>query len=204
VFETSIIIFFDKYFKIKHLFGLKKDGSEVPIEIGLNPLQIDEKIFVLASIIDITERKNEQARLSLVVEASSVAMLLANQEHEIVFANAQCATLFGYSKQEMMGAHINLLIPERFHAKHDDQTKNFMQNPHGRPMESNQEFFGRKKDGTEIPLDISLSPIKTDQGFFVAASMVDVTERKRKRFDEFKNYTINKFQMAAYYDGQNK
>ena len=86
----------------RDLYGRRKDGTEVPIEIGLNPLDTDEGSFVLASIIDITERKRSEDRLRQVVEAAPNAMVMVNEQGRIVLVNSQTEESFGYSREELL------------------------------------------------------------------------------------------------------
>src|SRR6185369_5375868 len=87
----------------RDLFGLRKDGVEVPVEIGLNPIQTSEGTFVLASIIDITERKRAEERFRLVVEAAPNAMIMVGQEGRITLVNSQTEKLFGYAREVLLG-----------------------------------------------------------------------------------------------------
>src|SRR3546814_19441572 len=103
----------------RDLFGLRKDGSEVPIEIGLNPLTMPEGIFVLASIIDITERKRSEERLRLIIEAAPNAMLMINSAGGIVLVTSQVEKLFGYSRQELLTMTIEAVMPQRFRKQHE-------------------------------------------------------------------------------------
>ncbi|MFI4979496.1 MAG: EAL domain-containing protein [Nevskiales bacterium] len=161
----------------RDLYGLKKDGSEVPIEIGLNPLDMPEGLSVLASIIDITERKRAEERLRLVVEAAPNAMLMVNAEGEIVLVNSQVEKLFGHTRQDLLGQRIEMLIPERFRGHHAHFRDSFFSQPDARAMGAGRDLYGLKKDGSEVPIEIGLNPLHTGDGHFVLASVIDITER---------------------------
>src|SRR5436190_11496199 len=118
----------------RDLFGLRKDGVEVPVEIGLNPLQTGEGTFVLAAIVDITERKRAEEKFRLAVESAPNAMLMVDDRGRIVLANAQTEKLFGYSRQELLGESIELLVPGRFRAQHPGHRADFHASPRSRPM----------------------------------------------------------------------
>jgi len=170
----------------RDLYGLRKDGSEVPIEIGLNPLRSDAGLFVLASIIDITERKrmsdqmvSAEARLRLVIDAAPNAMLMIKQSGEMILVNAQAERLFGYQRQELLGQTIEMLVPQRFHGVHGGYRNSFFAHPDTRAMGAGRELFGLRKDGSEVPIEIGLNPLQTDEGLFVLAAVIDITERKR-------------------------
>lgn len=162
----------------RDLFGLRKDGTEVPIEIGLNPLQTDEGDFVLASIIDITERKRSEERLLHVVEAAPNAMIMVNEEGQIVLVNSQTERSFGYSRAELLQMRVEDLIPDRFRANHTSFRAGFFAKPNRREMGVGRELFGRRKDGTEIPIEIGLNPIQIMDESLVLASVIDITERR--------------------------
>ena len=163
----------------RDLYGRRKDGTEVPIEIGLNPIRTDKGAFVLASIIDITERKRAEERFRLVVEASPSAMIMVNGEGRITLVNTQTENLFGYSRVELLDQPMEMLVPERYRGAHPGHRTVFFQAPSNRSMGAGRDLFGRRKDGTEVPIEIGLNPIKTDEGAFVLASIIDITERKR-------------------------
>jgi diguanylate cyclase (GGDEF)-like protein/PAS domain S-box-containing protein len=161
----------------RDLYGLKKDGSEVPIEIGLNPLHLPEGVFVLASIIDITERKRAEERLRLVVEAAPNAMLMVNRHGCMVLVNSEAEKLFGYSRQELLGRPVETLIPARFRAHHAQHRGAFFSRPDTRAMGAGRDLYGLRKDGIEVPIEIGLNPLHTAEGDFVLASVIDITER---------------------------
>ena len=163
----------------RELYGVRKDGSEVPVEIGLNPIRTDEGSFVLAAIVDITERRRAEERFRTVVESSPSAMVMINAEGKIVLVNAQTEKLFGYTRQELLGQTIELLVPNRYRGHHPGFRSEFFRDPHSRPMGAGRELFGTRKDGVEIPVEIGLNPIKTYEGAFVLAAVVDITERKK-------------------------
>lgn len=162
----------------RDLFGLRKDGSEVPIEIGLNPIETAEGIFTLASIIDITERKQADEKFRLVVEAAPNAMIMANEKGMIVLINRKTEDLFGYSRAELIGQPIEILVPRKFSENHVSYVKKFFTTPKARAMGSGRDLFGQRKDGSEVPIEIGLNPIAMPEGFFTLASIIDITERK--------------------------
>lgn len=163
----------------RDLYGLRKDGSEVPIEIGLNPLRTAEGDFVLASIVDITERKRAQQIFRTAVESAPNGIVMVDRRGRIVLVNEQSERLFGYRREELLGQLIELLVPDRFRASHPGQREGFFHNPKARPMGAGRDLYGLRKDGSEFPVEIGLNPIRTDEGEFVLASVVDISERKR-------------------------
>ena len=163
----------------RDLYGRRKDGTEVPIEIGLNPIKTDEGAFVLANIIDITERKRAEERFRVVVEASPSAILMVNQEGRITLVNSRTEELFGYPRSELLGEQMEMLIPERYRSSHPGLRMGFSEHPSTREMGAGRDLYGRRKDGSEVPIEIGLNPIRTNEGLFVLASIIDITERKR-------------------------
>ena len=162
----------------RDLYGLRKDGTEVPIEIGLNPVETDDGRVTLAAIVDITERKRSEEHLRRIVDASPYAMLVVDTAGTITLINAQTSALFGYEPEELLGAPVETLIPARFRAGHGLLRHEYAHTPSTRPMGAGRDLFARRKDGAEIPVEIGLSPLSTPKGDFVLASVVDITERK--------------------------
>jgi PAS domain S-box-containing protein len=163
----------------RDLFGLRKDGTEVPIEIGLNPIETPAGLYTVASIIDISERKRAEERFRLVVEAAPNAMLMADSSRRITLVNRNTETLFGYARAELIGEPLEVLVPERFRERHPDHVASFFGDPKTRAMGEGRELFGRRKDGTEVPIEIGLNPIDTPGGLYTLASIIDITARKR-------------------------
>jgi PAS domain S-box-containing protein len=163
----------------RELYGLCKDGSEIPVEIGLNPLQTPEGSFVLSSVVDITERKRSVEQFRLAIEAAPTGMLMMNDSGVIVLVNVQIEKLFGYRREELLGQRIELLVPERFRSRHPDFRASFFADPRARAMGGGRELHGLRKDGSEVPIEIGLNPLQTQEGRFVLSSVVDITERKR-------------------------
>src|ERR1043165_4964841 len=118
----------------RELFALRKDNSEFPIEIGLNPVVTVDGTLVLASIIDITERKKAEERFRLVVESAPNAMLLVNDEGKITLVNSEAERLFAYDRSELIGQGVEFLIPARFRPRHPEYRKLFFTKPQTRAM----------------------------------------------------------------------
>ena len=120
---------------------------------------------------------------------ASEGILVANGESEIIRVNPSAEKLFGYEKDELIGQKIEILIPRRLAEKHVDQRTKYNSSPQARTMGSGLELFGLKKDGTEFPLEISLSPYSTDEKKFVIAFIIDITRRKQAE-SKLKNYSV--------------
>ena len=119
----------------------------------------------------------ELARSAL--DAAPDAMIIIDGSGTIRFFNRQVSSLFGYAHDDVVGRPVELLMPERFHARHVGHREQYQSSVRARPMGAGLELFGRRKDGSEFPVEISLSPIEHDQGTLVAAAIRDVTARKR-------------------------
>ena len=162
----------------RELYGLRKDGTEVPIEIGLNPLRTSEGDFVLSSIADITERQRANEQFRLAIDAAPTGMLLMDSAGAIVLVNAQIEKMFGYPRAELLGQRIEMLVPERFRVHHPDFRKTFFLDPKTRAMGVGRELYGLRKDGTEVPIEIGLNPLRASEGEFVLSSIVDISQRR--------------------------
>ena len=119
-----------------------------------------------------------QRRFRLVVEAAPNAIVMVNSAGEIVLVNAQAERVFEYSRTELLGQPLEVLVPERFRSGHAAMCVGFFADPRPRSMGARGDLFGRKKDGSEFPVEIGLNPIETDEGLMVLAAVVDITERK--------------------------
>jgi two-component system, cell cycle sensor histidine kinase and response regulator CckA len=161
------------------LYGLRKDGSEFPIEISLSPIQTGDNSLVCAAIRDITDRKRIEERLRRLLDSAPDAMVIAGNEGRIILVNSQTEKLFGYQREELLGQPVEVLVPERFWNHHRKHRGNYMVNPQARAMGAGTELYGVKKDGTEFPVEISLSPQQTEDGILVSSTIRDITERKR-------------------------
>src|SRR6266516_4110191 len=137
----------------------------------------------IGSCIDITERKLAEEKFQLVLDAAPNAMIMVDSAGVITFANASATTVFGYSLSELIGRHIETLIPERFRDRHVGDRKGFLSEPSSRAMGAGRDLFGRRKDGSEFPVEVGLNPIHTGQGLFVLSSVIDITARKQAELE---------------------
>ena len=161
------------------LVARRKDGSEFPAEISLSSIETEDGLLVSAAIRDVTERKRAEARFRGLVEAAPDAMVIVDADGLIGLVNAQTIALFGYEANELLGRPVEVLVPARFRHKHPDHRRAYGVHAKVRPMGASLDLYGLRKDGTEFPVEISLSPLETDQGMTISASIRDVTERKK-------------------------
>ena len=160
------------------LSGLRKDGSEFPVEISLSPLHTEGETLVSAAIRDISDRKKAEERFKDLLESAPDAMVIVNKDGRIVLINAQTERLFVHHDTSSSGngstPRSRALSPVSFPAP-----RRVLRRPAAAGMGIGLELFGLRKDGTEFPIEISLSPLKTDGGTLVSSAIRDITERKQ-------------------------
>lgn len=160
------------------LYGLRKDGAEFPVEISLSPIETEEGTVVMSAIRDVTERKKAEQKFRDLLESAPDAIVIVNREGNIILVNSQTERLFGYPREELLGKSIEILVPESFRQKHADYRGDYFAHPHVRAMSAGLDLRGLRKDGTEFPVEISLSPLETEEGTLVASAIRDITDRK--------------------------
>ncbi|HEX7718932.1 MAG TPA: PAS domain S-box protein [Woeseiaceae bacterium] len=160
------------------LYGLRKDGTEFPVEISLSPIASENGALIVSAIRDTTERKKAEQKFRGLLEAAPDAIVIVNREGRIVLVNTQAERLFAYSRTELLDKDVELLLPERYRDHHPQHRNRFFSEPNFRPMGVGLELHGRRKDGTEFPVEISLSPLETEDGTLVSSAIRDITDRK--------------------------
>ncbi len=162
----------------EELFGCRKDLSEFPVDIMLSTMESDGESLVVCVVRDITRRRWADEKFRSLLEAAPDAMVIVDAKGRIVLVNSQTESVFGYDRRELLGKAVEILIPERYRSQHPGNRDRYFHNTHFRPMGVALELFGLRKDGTEFPVEISLSPLETEEGTFVSSAIRDITARK--------------------------
>jgi PAS domain S-box-containing protein len=167
------------------LIGLRKDGSEFPIEIMLSPLESVDGILVTAAIRDISVRRaaeehlvQMESRYRGLLEAAPDAMVVVNRGGEIVLLNVQAEKQFGYSRDELVGQKVKNIIPEGFAERLIADALRSTEDALAQQIGTGIELNGRRKDGSEFPIEIMLSPLESVEGILVTAAIRNITMRK--------------------------
>jgi len=132
-----------------------------------------------------------EERFRRLLESAPDAMVLVNRKGRIALVNAQAERLFGYERGEMLGQRVDLLVPEHLRGRHEVQRTSYFKDPQVRPLGVSREVYACRKDGGEFPVEITLSPLETDEGVLVLSAIRDIGDRKR---------TEEKIKSLAYHD----
>jgi PAS domain S-box-containing protein len=167
----------------RELFGLRADGTEFPVEIGLNGIETSAGPMAVATIADISARRHAEANFHNLVEAAPYGMVVVDQTGTIVLVNSRMELIFGYSRAEMEGRPVEMLLPARYRAPHADHRDAYRAAPALRAMGTGRDFMALHENGTEFPVEVGLSPVEWKSDSMVLAAIIDISERKRLEFD---------------------
>ena len=167
------------------IYGLRKDGTEFPAEASISKFEVAGEIVLTVRLRDLTAaRKSEdalrksEATVRALLESASQGVIAISTEGAIMLVNAKTEELFGYSREELLGQKIELLLPERLQGGHIKHRTGYFAQPRERPMGLGIDLSARRKDGTEFPVEISLSFVKAAEGVMAISFVTDITERK--------------------------
>jgi formate hydrogenlyase transcriptional activator len=167
------------------LFGRRKDGSEFPVDIMLSPVETSEGRMTVSVVRDVTDRKRaeealqrSEQQLRSFFEYSPDAIIVTDLEGKIAQVNAQAEKFFGYERAELVGQAVEILVPERFRQNHPKHREDYGEQPRIRTMGAGLELYGRRKDGSEFPIDIMLGPMESAAGRVVLSVIRDLSQKK--------------------------
>ncbi len=161
---------------------IRRDGQRRYINWVNTIIRDDEGNIVgtLSSGTDITEQRRAEEKFRELLEAAPDAMIIVNEDGLIKLVNQQTEKLFGYEREALLEQPVEMLVPTRFHGTHHQYRYRYLANPKTRPLDSGMALYGLHRDGTEFPVEISLSPLETETGLLILSAVRDVTERKQQ------------------------
>lgn len=170
----------------RELTALRRDGTEFPVDIGLNVLPTSEGTLVIAAIVDLTESKRivttireQREHLQAYWEAASEGLITLDESATIEMVNKATERMFGYDRRELVGQSLEVLIPQANRGSHAENVKRYLADPEMRPMGMGLTLYGRKKDGTSFPVEVGLNIARVGERTAVIGFVADITERKR-------------------------
>ena len=161
------------------LRGCRKNGSHFRAEIALMPVKTENGMLVASTVRALQPDDPSEAYFRTLLDSAPDAMIIVDRKGRMAIVNEQAERMFGYGRGELLGRKIEMLLPERLRKEHQEYRKTFVASPEVRPMGVGRNLVARRSDGTEFPVEISLSPAVTSSGTFVSSVIRDVTERKR-------------------------
>ncbi|MDA0663743.1 MAG: PAS domain-containing sensor histidine kinase [Proteobacteria bacterium] len=183
------------------LHGLRSDGTEFPVEIGLDPIVLGSRAMTLASVLDISERNRMLQQFEQIVDAAPQGILIIDQAATITLVNSSLCEIFGHAAEDLIGSPLECLLPERYREGHVGIRNGFLAEPHKRAMGLGQDLTALHRDGTEFPVEIGLSPIVSESGMSILASVTDITGRKNAEHKlQQANRELEEFTSVASHD----
>ena len=172
ILRSKVAVFADLYSKNRALLAEMAEHRRADEELRELNATLEQRVT------DRTEALREsEGKFRALLETAPDAIVIVDQQGIIVLANALTEQLFGYSRAELLGQRVEMLMPTRFHNRHEVHRKGYLAVPHTRRM-AGRELLGQRKDGSEFPIEVSLSPLETDQGTLVSSVLRDITVRK--------------------------
>lgn len=161
---------------------VRKDGHRFRAGVIVTAIRAGTNDDIIGFVKVIRDTGAEQRKVSdtfrSLLETAPDAMVLVGPDGRIVIANAQADRIFGYSREELVGSEVEMLVPTRFREHHVHHRADYVNNPFTRQMGAGGELWGLRKDGSEFPIEVSLSPLRIDQNQYTSASIRDITERR--------------------------
>jgi len=185
----------------REVAGLRKNGDIFPVEIGLNPIESENVDIVIATITDISQRRQLEGNFKNIIEAAPIGILIMDGHGNITHINSQLLTIFGYEEQELINEPVENLLPERHRKEHVSSRNGFIRSPSARAMGLGRDLTGLHKRGIEIPIEIGLNPVSFHGKTSVIATISDISQRKidGTRLQQL-NADLDEFTYVASHD----
>ena len=160
--------------RIKHTSGVSHH-----VDLSMSPVVSDRGPLVAIGLREPNEKYRQTKLFRGLLEAAPDGMVIVNRDGAIVLVNAQLEQLFGYQRAELVGEPVEILVPDRYSGMHMAFRNGYVSEPRTRPMGLAGDLHARRKDGSEFPIEVTLSPLETDEGLLVSAAVRDISERRR-------------------------
>ncbi|HTJ80478.1 MAG TPA: PAS domain S-box protein, partial [Polyangiaceae bacterium] len=164
--------------EVHDLVCLRRDGSEANLEVGITTIMTGDGLYIVSSVVEVSARRRADARFRVLVESSPNGMLMIDAEGRIALVNREIERIFGYERDALLGRPAELLLPELLRGVCGALCASAGQRPTDPSFGARRELVGLRRDGSELPLEVGLSPIETDDGPCILASLVDISARR--------------------------